>query len=231
MKINKIKLNNFRIYRGLNEIDLSSKKDKNITIIAGKNGFGKTTFLTSLIWCFYGKLMSQVEDKYKLDIRNSGGYEPYLDSLLNRAEKLNNDVNIISIEIELADLSIPSIPCKTVSIKREYNFKNSKETLTILIDGDESELTKSVGYEVFINDFILPREIAKFFFFDAEKIVSLAEAKSRSELRSLSKAYSEVLGIKKYEELKKNLESLLVKLNRRGVSELQQERLDELLET
>ena len=231
MKINKIKLNNFRIYRGLNEIDLRSKKDKNITIIAGKNGFGKTTFLTSLIWCFYGKLMSQVEDKYKLDIRNSGGYEPYLDSLLNRAEKLNNDINTISIEIELADLSIPSIPCKTVSIKREYNFKNSKETLTILIDGDESELTKSVGYEVFINDFILPREIAKFFFFDAEKIVSLAEAKSRSELRSLSKAYSEVLGIKKYEELKKNLESLLVKLNRRGVSELQQEKLDELLGT
>jgi DNA sulfur modification protein DndD len=231
MKINKIKLDNFRIYRGLNEIDLRSKKDKNISIIAGKNGFGKTTFLTSLIWCFYGKLMSQVEDKYKLDIRNSGGYESYLNSLLNRVEKLNNDVNIISVEIELADLLIPSIPCKTVSIKREYNFQTSEETLIILIDGDENELTKSVGYEVFINDFILPREIAKFFFFDAEKIVSLAEAKSKSELRSLSKAYSEVLGIKKYEELKKHLESLLVKLKRRGVSELQQERLDELLET
>jgi len=231
MKINKIKLDNFRIYRGLNEIDLSSKKDKNISIIAGKNGFGKTTFLTSLIWCFYGKLMSQVEDKYKLDIRNSGGYESYLDSLLNRAEKASNSANTISVEIELADLLIPSIPCRTVSIKREYNFKTLKETLSILIDGDENELTKSVGYEVFINDFILPREIAKFFFFDAEKIVSLAEAKSKSELRSLSKAYSEVLGIKKYEELKKHLESLLVKLKRRGVSELQQEKLDELLAT
>jgi DNA sulfur modification protein DndD len=232
MKINKIKLDNFRIYRGLNEIDLRSKKDKNISIIAGKNGFGKTTFLTSLIWCFYGKLMSQVEDKYRLDIRNSGGYEPYLNSLLNREEELMNDeVNTISVEIELADLLIPSIPCRTVSIKREYNFKKLEETVTILIDGDESELTKSVGYEVFINDFILPREIAKFFFFDAEKIVSLAEAKSKEELRSLSRAYSEVLGIKKYEELKKNLESLLIKLNRRGVSEFQQEKLDELLST
>lgn len=231
MKINNIKLNNFRIYRGLNQIDLNSKKDKNISIIAGKNGFGKTTFLTSLIWCFYGKLMSQVEDKYRLDIRNSGGYESYLDSLLNRSEKLKNDTNIISVEIELADLMIPSIPCRTVSIKREYNFKTQEETVTILIDGDENELTKSVGYEVFINDFILPREIAKFFFFDAEKIVSLAEAKSKSELRSLSKAYSEVLGIKKYEELKKNLESLMVKLKRRGVSDLQQEKLDELLST
>ena len=60
MKIDKIILENFRIYKGKNEIDLSSKNDKNINIIAGKNGFGKTTFLTSLIWCFYGKLMAQV---------------------------------------------------------------------------------------------------------------------------------------------------------------------------
>ena len=80
----------------------------------------------------------------------------------------------------------------------------------------ENELTKEVGFEVFINDFILPREIAKFFFFDAEKIVSLAEAKSKSELKNLSKAYSEVLGIKKYEDLKKNLETLLTKLRRNG---------------
>ncbi|NJB35317.1 DNA sulfur modification protein DndD [Croceivirga sp. JEA036] len=231
MRIDRITLENFRIYKGLNEIDLSPKKDKNISLIAGKNGFGKTTFLTSLIWCFYGKLMSQVEDKYKQDIRNSGGYEAYVNSLLNRdLLKEETDDKKISVEIELEDLLIPSIPCKTVIIKRKYDFSTSEEIVTILIDGDENELTKSVGYEVFINDFILPREIAKFFFFDAEKIVSLAEAKSKSELRSLSKAYSEVLGIKKYEELKKNLESLLVKLKRRGVSELQQEKLTQLLD-
>lgn len=229
MKIDKIILENFRIYKGKNEIDLSSKNDKNINIIAGKNGFGKTTFLTSLIWCFYGKLMAQVEDKYKTDIKNFGGYEHYLNSLLNRDVKENKSSEIISVEIELEDLLIPSIPCKTVSIKRTYNFQLNEESIKILIDGDENELTKSVGYEVFINDFILPREIAKFFFFDAEKIVSLAEAKSKNELRSLSKAYSEVLGIKKYEELKKNLESLLTKLKRRGVNELQKTKLEALI--
>ena len=72
------------------------------------------------------------------------------------------------------------------------------ENLEILIDGNQNELTKKVGYETFINDFILPREIAKFFFFDSEKIVSLAEAKTKDELKSLSSAYSEVLGLKKY---------------------------------
>ena len=88
-----------------------------------------------------------------------------------------------------------------------------------------------MGYEVFINDFILPREIAKFFFFDSEKIVSLAEAKTTIELKTLSKAYSEVLGIKKYEDLKVSLKALLTKLKRSGVSKIEKRKLDELVST
>ncbi len=231
MRISQIKLNNFRIYQGENQIQLDPVGDKNINVIAGKNGFGKTTFLTSLIWCFYGNLMVQVEEKYKKDIKNVGGYDNYLLSLMNRDVLQNGEADDFGVEIQLKDLLIPSIPCRTVEIKRTFNFKTKKETLKILIDGDENELTKDVGFEVFINDFILPREIAKFFFFDAEKIVALAEAKSKAELRSLSRAYSEVLGIKKYEELKYHLESLLVKLKRRGVTNLEQTKLTGLIET
>lgn len=236
MKIKKIVFNNFRIYKGENDITFSSiDSSKNINIVAGKNGFGKTTFLTSLIWCFYGKMMVEVEEKYKRDVRNSGGYENFLVTLLNRDVKTafeeDRNVNpILSMEIELEDLSIPSMPSKSVQIKRSFNFKNGVENIEILIDGVENELTKEVGYEVFINDFILPREIAKFFFFDAEKIVSLAEAKSKSELKNLSKAYSEVLGIKKYEDLKKNLETLLIKLRRNGAQPHQKEKLQQLLD-
>ena len=229
MKISKIQLHNFRIYKGTNTIDLASNGNKNISLIAGKNGFGKTTFLTSLIWCFYGKLMTQVEDKYRKDIKNIGGYENYLMSLMNRDVLNDTNDSEFSVEVDLTDLLIPSIPCRVVKIKRSYNIQSKEEKIIILIDSDENELTKEVGYEVFINDFVLPREIAKFFFFDAEKIVSLAEAKSKSELRSLSKAYSEVLGIKKYEELKNNLESLLSKLRRRGVAKHQKDKLEELI--
>lgn len=235
MKISKIKFNNFRIYKGENEVDFSSKDiTKNVNIVAGKNGFGKTTFLTSLVWCFYGKMIVEVEEKYKRDVRNVGGYENFLISLLNRdvKSKFEQDYqinSIFSVEVELSDLSIPAITCESVVIRRSFNIKNNTENLEILIDGLENELTKEVGYEVFINDFILPREIAKFFFFDAEKIVTLAEAKSKTELRSLSKAYSEVLGIKKYEDLKKNLETLLVKFRREGAKPQQKEKLLELL--
>jgi DNA sulfur modification protein DndD len=236
MKISKIKFQNFRIYKGENEIIFSPNDTKNITIIAGKNGFGKTTFLTSLIWVFYGKMMGEVEEKYKKDIKNSGGYDKFIKTLLNRDVKANFENNtekkpVFSIEIELKDILIPSIPCKSVIIKRSYNLKTDIEELIVKIDGLENELTKEVGFEVFINDFILPREIAKFFFFDAEKIVSLAEAKSKAELKNLSKAYSEVLGIKKYEDLKKNLETLLIKLRRSGASTTQQTKLFELTDS
>ena len=235
MRISDITINNFRIYRGENHIKFDDKADKNIHLVAGKNGFGKTTFLTSLIWVLYGKQMAQVEDKYKVDIRHLGGYDNYLTALLNKDLKREFDQKETKqagcyVELKMKDIMIPSIPCRELVIRRSYNYLNKKESLSILIDGQENELTKEVGYEVFINDFVLPREIAKFFFFDAEKVVTLAEAKSVSELRSLSKAYSEVLGIKKYEDLKNNLQIILSKLRRSGATKLDQNKLVKLIQ-
>ncbi|MCH5310670.1 MAG: hypothetical protein J1E57_01700 [Prevotella sp.] len=51
--------------------------------------------------------------------------------------------------------------------------------------------------EMFICDYILPIEIAKFFFFDAKKIVSFAQVNTQEQRRELSQAYSQVLGIQK----------------------------------
>ena len=43
MQIKEIELNNFRIYKGVNKIELLPQGERNITVISGKNGFGKTT--------------------------------------------------------------------------------------------------------------------------------------------------------------------------------------------
>ena len=228
MRIEQIKISNFRSYKGDVKIDFENNSgDKNITLISGKNGFGKTSFLTSLIWGFYGKLMSKVEDKYKHEIKNSGGYEKFLNNQFNRNQKKEK---LLKVEISLSEILIPSIPCKNVTIKRHFNIDKSRENLEILIDGKVNELTKKVGFETFINDFILPREIAKFFFFDSEKIVSLAEAKTKDELKSLSRAYSEVLGLKKYDDLKLGLKSLISSLMRKGVDNSINEELKKLHE-
>jgi DNA sulfur modification protein DndD len=74
---------------------------------------------------------------------------------------------------------------------------------TDLFTGSKEEITKEE--EIFIRDYILPIEIAKFFFFDAEKIVSFAQINTPEQRRDLSLAYSQVLGIQKYEDLKNEL--------------------------
>ena len=174
MTIKEIELYNFRIYKGANTIDLTSDGEKNIFIVSGRNGFGKTTFLMSLVWCLYGKHMQDVDDLYKKEIADQGTYSKYIVNSLNRLAKSEGD-DSFHVSITFTDVNIPEVPCKEITIKRKYINTSALEEVEITIDGYPSELAKEVGQEIFIREFIMPIEIAKFFFFDAEKIVSLAE--------------------------------------------------------
>lgn len=228
MTIKEIELYNFRIYKGANPIDLTTRDKQNIFIVSGRNGFGKTTFLMSLVWCLYGRQMQEVDDIYKKEIDEQGGYSKYIANSLNRLAKAEEDYNF-HVAITFINVNIPEVPCKEIKIKRSYNVKTSiGEEVEVLIDGYPSELAKEVGQEIFIREFIMPIEIAKFFFFDAEKIVSLAEVNTPEQKRRLSQAYSEVLGIKKYEDLKSELEGLQLKLRQESASAIERGQLKQL---
>lgn len=68
MTIREIELDNFRIYKGKNRIELFPDGNRNLVIVSGNNGFGKTTFLMSLVWCLYGKNMGKVDELYRKEI-------------------------------------------------------------------------------------------------------------------------------------------------------------------
>lgn len=229
MTIKEIELNNFRIYKGYNKIDLSVNNDENIVIVSGKNGYGKTTFLMSLVWCMYGRQMSDVDEIYKREIESNGNYKKYIKNSLNRQAEFEGNTTF-SVSVTFANVTtIPDITCNELKITRTYHTEgNKEEELEILIDGMESELAEEVGKEIFIRDFIMPKEIAKFFFFDAEKIVSLAEIHTAEQRKELSKAYVEVLGIKQYQDLKEDLESYLNKLKAETASTKDKSNLDRI---
>lgn len=252
MIINNITLFNYRLYEGANTIKFSPAESKNIYLISGENGFGKTTFLHSLLWCLYGRLISDIEAETRKDIA-SLGYNAFLKSNLNHNvrkefEELDEKVkagirkNGYSIEyahlsqitnyyvsIEFSDVVIPSLPCTTLTVCRSYDMVLEKETVDILIDGVKNELTREIGSEVFINDFILNKDIAQFFFFDSEQIVSLAETNTPTERRRLCSAYNEVLGVRKYEDLKKNLENIRLRFRKKSSDIEHRERLLSLI--
>lgn len=260
MIITKIEINNFRLYKGRNTLEFPSNRNRNVFLIAGNNGYGKTTLLTSLVWCLYGKLMIDVDDKYKRDVYESGGYKKFAEKLLNRTsileatslERENTKEKLylkfgtsweknwselqaeidaaltFSVSMHISDIFIPTIPCNSITITRTYNVRQEEEMIDILIDGLPNELSKEVGPEIFIHDFIMPKEVAKFFFFDAEKIVSLAEMTSWEDKRSLNYAYTEVLGIKKYQDLKNNLEAVQIRFRKQSASKSDKDKLKQL---
>ena len=253
MIIKSITLNNYRLYGGDNTIVFNNKEDKNICLISGENGFGKTTFLHSLIWCLYGRLITEVEAEVRKDIANNG-YNAFLKGNLNnnaraRFEAMgDNDKGQIRrrgytpenehlksmttyfVAIDFADVVIPSLPCTSLQVIRSYDMVTEKESVDILIDGVKNELTAEIGSEVFINDFILNKDIARFFFFDSEQIVALAETNTSAERKRLCSAYNEVLGVRKYEELKRNLENVRLRFRKKSSDVESRERLIALLD-
>ena len=60
MKFNWIELKNFKSYGdNTTRLDLDNE---NTTLLIGENGMGKTTFVDAIIWCLYGKSLSNVDD-------------------------------------------------------------------------------------------------------------------------------------------------------------------------
>ena len=255
MRIQDITLTNFRLYKGVNKISFPQDDEgKNIYLISGENGFGKTTFLHSLLWCLYGRLMAEIDDTARKEISNSGGYPSFLIGNLNNnarqyVESIGADTlarikrsgytpddediqanSIYSIAIKFTDISIPSIPCQTITIIRSYDFIKQNDSVEVLIDTQRNELAQSIGNDVFINDFILNKDIARFFFFDSERIVALAETNTVDDRRRLASAYNEVLGVKKYEDLKHNLEALRLKFRKRTSDVVSRNKLNALLD-
>ena len=108
MIIKSLTLDNYRLYRGSNTFEFSTNKKKPIALVSGLNGYGKTSFVHSIAWCLYGNLLVQVDEQYRKEIYNSGGYNKFRDSQLNRS--VLEDVQAASsysVRLELNEVKLP----------------------------------------------------------------------------------------------------------------------------
>ena len=218
MKISKITLNSFRQYYGSITIDLDTTDEKNIVLIGGKNGFGKTNFLMAIVWCFYGQKIIQIDESFKREVQKESNYDKFIKQSLNWISKEEGN-NIFSVEVQIEGIDYPAntkVPDNKVTIKRIFNTQKIEETLSVQ-DSDGNELFHDVTDKIsFINDYIIPLEAAKFVFFDAEKIASWAELSTKDEGNVLNDALGKLLGLDLYENLKDDLYTYINDLKREG---------------
>ena len=64
MLLKSLKVKDFRQFKGEQTIMFANDLQKNVTVIMGDNGTGKTTLAQAFTWCLYGE--TDFEDKILL---------------------------------------------------------------------------------------------------------------------------------------------------------------------
>ena len=184
MLLQSIKLENFRQFTD-ERIDFSTDPERNVTLIIGENGTGKTTFAQSFFWCLYGE--TDFTDKI----------------LINRtvAEKLQPDQKAtVRVELRLTHGSANYEIVRTQEYKKSYSGKVSGANTVLSIsvksaDGNTRYL-KPLECETEIKK-ILPKELSSYFFFDGERIEKMSkEIASGKKSSGFSDAVVGLTGLK-----------------------------------
>ena len=174
MYFTKVELHNFGIYRGTHEMCLVDKVgEQNITLVGGLNGRGKTTFHDSILIALYGKQAQKYINE------KSRSYDRLL---LDHINKYASDgETYVAVTLVLDDGT-------RLRVKRSWTAKGAKADQHIVVEKDGS-VDKYLGenWNYYIEE-ILPFGIARFFFFNNEKITQLADDISFEQIKSSIKS-------------------------------------------
>ncbi len=161
MKIKSLRLRNFKSFEDETYFDFETDKDKNIILIGGENGSGKSSLFEAMKLCIYGPLAYN----YQGIVSN---YIARIKSYMNNNIFKNKDVTtFIEMEIYLTINGEEDI----YKLKREWRFENNKLKESFSVVLNEKLLTEEQleYFESYIKN-IIPPSIFQLLFFDGEML-------------------------------------------------------------
>lgn len=199
MLINKLVLNNFFRFYGRQEIIFSNDEKRNVTIIRGDNGTGKTTLLNAFSWGFYGNLTEPLTENNMINY-------------LKAKELKEGQIAEVFVEIEFEDKG------RRYTINRSQDFikrddqviRIGQSKLTITYTNDKGNEVRIDYPETFFEG-IIPEQLRGFFFFDGERINRLAQNNGKEEIK---KAILDILGLTTLELINGDLDKINEELSK-----------------
>lgn len=220
MIIKKLVLHNFRVFRGHHEIELTPQKreherhDRPIVLFGGLNGAGKTSILSAIRLALYGRLAFD-------NLIHNQDYIDQLTALIHNGVSISQQPKDASIELVFTYNQGGTESEFTVI--RSWN-RNKKDRLKLLQNGVELDELNYEQCQGFLNE-LIPHGIADLFFFDGEKIASLAEDESGKILQT---AVRRLLGLDLIAKLRTDLGIYLKQQGAKELGTQQQHKLAEL---
>ena len=191
MLLTKIILNDFGVYRGRNEFNVATTKDKPIILIGGTNGAGKTTLFESVMLCLYGQNSFDTKITQKQ-------YHAKILRQIHRILGTKKAADSASLGVEFQYAHSGKILEYKIFRMWQNNDGSIDETFTIEKRkiGDEKfvklDSLEESEWQTFI-DQLLPKGITKLFFFDGEKIQTIAD--SGNEDKFIRSSFDTLLGL------------------------------------
>lgn len=223
LKLTRLVLENYKVYYGKQEINLDVPDDsepghtKNLILIGGLNGRGKTTILNAIYYVLFGK-QGMSEQDYKLTFSGAINDRYY--------EEGGRDCSV-SLSFEDEHETVTVIVTWTFDHRKTLIGENRKVYVKNNSDGKTRETSISEQeYYDFINRRI-PFEAAPFFIFDGEKIQELV---TKQDDKLMKQSIQRIVSIEIYQELVNDLEKLQSSLERKLRQKQANRKLSEILD-
>lgn len=183
MKIDYIKLKNFRQYKDDKIVFAHPEKNRNFTIIQGVTGAGKTNILNAITWCLYGE---------EFHIRKKYAGLPIVNTSTLRELSSGKSCEV-EVEIRMTDKSD-----KKIYFRRTLEFRKLDDGEYKILpdlsgdspDGSKFEIVKQIGEDMvpireptYVLSRLIPRSINEYFFFDGEKLDDYFKEASGESIR------------------------------------------------
>lgn len=216
MILTKLILSDFGLYGGQHEFDLrprsTGEDDRPIILFGGQNGSGKSTILEAVRLCLYGR------DALGYRI-SATDYNDYLKKRFHQARHRAVDHNMVALEFEYMDIQDKGI----YRIERSWNRNESEvtESLAVYKDGElQFGIAPEYWQDILKN--LIPLGLSDLFFFDGERIQSLADDEQGGP--TLAAALKELLGVNLIEQLETDLKVYLTRQSKiSGFTDRQEE--------
>lgn len=196
MRIDSIQLKNFRQFYGLTPKIELAHGDKNVTVIHGMNGAGKTALLNAFTWILYGTFSKGFRNTDRL-INKRAIAEAQKGQTIECSGELNFEHAGRNYRLKkVIDVVIPDDPAKLIERDKETVLQYQDE------DGQWAEVADieaSIGR-------ILPRDLHSYFFFDGERVEKIVDP-GPQERADLGKAVKTILGLEPLERTIKHLKA------------------------
>lgn len=201
MILERLILENFRQFKGRQELVFSAQPEQNVTLVHAENGFGKTTILKALLWVLYGREGLMGTDGQADDFEKP-------DRLLNESAAVQaSDPNRVEAVVELTFKHEGDRLILRRSLTLAQQRLNPKQTELSLVRIRDGESFRQDNPQQRIRA-IVPDGIRRLLFFNGERINYLAMERSSQEVTA---AIRQMLGLELLATTIKDLNHVNVK--------------------